>query len=131
MSLYRLNNTKGLTCILISTDGILDIKYRDVSGVDVVANTFLPDDVDLSGDCSEEDISSLTMKFKGFTLFMLFKKTPGGERWYVSTLDLTYSSSNPLLTQIDRPNLPVSFQTSSMPNRGLIIAFVHTGEVVM
>lgn len=40
---------------------------------------------------------------------MLFKKTPGGERWYVSTIDLSYSSSNPLLKQIDRPNLQVSF----------------------
>lgn len=39
---------------------------------------------------------------------MLFKKSPGGERWYVSTIDLTYSSSNPLLKQIDRPNLQVS-----------------------
>lgn len=107
VSLYRVNNTKGTTCILISTDGILDITYRTASGEDVTANTFLPDDVDLSGDCSEEDISSLVMKFKGFILYMLFKKTPGGERWYVATIDLTYSSSNPLLKQIDRPNLQV------------------------
>lgn len=109
MSLYRLNNTKGTTCILISTDGILDITYRTVSGEDVTANTFLPDDVELSGDCDDQDASDLTMKFKGFVLYMLFKKTPGGERWYVSTIDLSYSSSNPLLKQIDRPNLQVSF----------------------
>lgn len=108
MSLYRVNNTKGLTCILISTDGILDITYRTASGEDVTANTFLPDDVELSGECAEQDISSMTMKFKGFSLYMLFKKTPGGERWYVATIDLAYSSSNPLLKQIDRPNLEVS-----------------------
>lgn len=105
-----MNATKGVTCILISTDGILDITYRTVSGEDVTANTFMPDDVDLSGDCSDGDISSVTMKFKGFELYMLFKKTPGGERWYVSTIDLSYSSSNPLLKQIDRPNLQVSFR---------------------
>lgn len=108
VSLYRVNNTKGLTCILISTDGILDITYRTASGEDVTANTFLPDDVELSGECAEQDISSMTMKFKGFSLYMLFKKTPGGERWYVATIDLAYSSSNPLLKQIDRPNLEVS-----------------------
>lgn len=108
LSLYRVNNTKGTTCILIATDGLLDITYRTVLGEDVTASLFLPDDVDISGDCSEEDIENLTMKFKGFTLYMVFKKTPGGERWYVSTIDLSYSSSNPLLKQIDRPNLQVS-----------------------
>lgn len=107
-SIYRVNNTKGTTCILIRTDGILDITYRTVTGEDVVANTFLPDDVDLSGDCSDEDISNMVMKFKGFVLFMEFKKTPGGERWYVSNVELTYSSSNPLLKQVDRPNLQVN-----------------------
>lgn len=108
MSLYRVNNTKGTTCILIRTDGILDIKYRTSTGEDVVANTFMPDEPELSGDCSDDNEQSLTMTFKGFTLFMLFKKTPGGERWYVNTIDLAYSSSNPLLKQIDRPNLQVS-----------------------
>lgn len=87
----------------------MDITYRTVSGEDVTANTFMPDDVELSGDCADQDVSDLTMKFKGFVLYMLFKKTPGGERWYVSTIDLSYSSSNPLLKQIDRPNLQVSF----------------------
>lgn len=86
----------------------MDITYRSKSGEDITANTFLPDDVDLSGDCSDEDISSVTMKFKGFTLFMVFKKTPGGERWYVSNIELSYSSSNPLLEQPDRPNLQVN-----------------------
>lgn len=107
VSIYRVNNTKGTTCILIRTDGILDITYRTILNEDIVANTFLPDDVDLSGDCSEEDVSSMTMKFKGFTIYMVFKKTPGGERWYVSNVELSYSSSNPLLKQIDRPGLQV------------------------
>lgn len=72
-----------------------------------MANTFLPDNVDLSGDCTEADISSVTLGFKGFVLFMEFKKTPGGERWYVSNIELTYSSSNPLLKLVDRPGLQV------------------------
>lgn len=140
MSLYRVNNTKGITCILIRTDGILDITYRTSSGEDVTANTFLPDETELSGDCSDENVEGLTMSFKGFTLFMLFKKTPGGERWYVSTIDLTYSSSNPLLKQIDRPNLQVSelfsffflnfkynFSTESLVKKN----FIHSGEIVI
>lgn len=120
VSLYRVNNTKGITCILIRTDGILDIKYRTSTGEDVVANTFMPDETDLSGDCSDDNVQSLTMIFKGFTLFMLFKKTPGGERWYVSTIDLAYSSSNPLLKQIDRPNLEVSVASLC-----ILIVFFH------
>lgn len=110
VSIYRVNNTKGTTCILIQTDGILDITYRTILNEDIVANTFLPDDVDLSGDCSEEDVSSITMKFKEFVIYMVFKKTPGGERWYVSHVELSYSSSNPLLKQIDRPELQVKLK---------------------
>lgn len=74
------------------------------------ANTFLPDDPQLSGDCSEEDVSSIALDFKGFKLSMQFRKTPGGERWYVSHVELSYSSSNPLLKLVDRPNLPVSIK---------------------
>lgn len=110
-SIYRLNSTNGATCILIQTDGLLDIAYRTVTSEDVEANTFLPDDVKLSGDCSEEDISSISLEFKGFKLFMEFKKTPGGERWYVSNVELEYSSSNPILRAIDRPGLSVCAQT--------------------
>lgn len=120
-SIYRVNNTKGTTCILIQTDGILDITYRSVTGEDITANTFLPDDVNLSGDCSDEDISSLTMSFKGFTIFMVFKKTPGGERWYISNIELTYSSSNPLLKQVDRPNLQVNIFLTLTLNKILIL----------
>ena len=82
----------------------------------------MPDETDLSGDCSDDNVQSLTMIFKGFTLFMLFKKTPGGERWYVSTIDLAYSSSNPLLKQIDRPNLQVSVAFFLYPH--CLISFV-------
>lgn len=113
-SIYRVNSTNGATCTLIRTDGILDIQYRTITNEDVVANTFLPDNVELSGDCSEADISSLTMIFKGFKLYMVFKKTPGGERWYVSNVELEYSSSNPLLKQVDRPGLQVSIQRNGL-----------------
>lgn len=36
----------------------------------------------------------------------------GGERWYVNQVTLAYSSSNPLLEHVDRPDLNVKLSTS-------------------
>lgn len=95
------------TCILIQTDGILEINYRSATHEDIVKPIFLPDNPELSGDCEEEDISNIALDFKGFKLFFEFRKTPGGERWYINNVQLTYSSSNPLLEHVDRPGLQV------------------------
>lgn len=105
-SVYRINNTIGATCILIRTDALLSVQYRDKLGDDREGDIFLPDYPELSGDC-QEDQSSITLKAKGFVLEMDFKKTPGGERWYVSNVELAYSSSNSLFEHIDRPGLEV------------------------
>lgn len=107
-SVYRINGTNGATCILIRTDGLLSIQYRNKLHEDKEADIFLPDYPELSGDCTETDISSIMMKFRGFVLSMEFKKTPGGERWYISNVELHYSSSNQLFEHIDRPDLDVS-----------------------
>lgn len=109
-SIYRINGTNNdeATCILIRTDGLLSIQYRDKLNEDKEADVFLPDDPELHGDCTESDVSSITVRFKGFTLWMEFKKTPGGERWYVNGVDLAYSSSNQIFEHIDRPGLDVS-----------------------
>ncbi|XP_055376960.1 uncharacterized protein LOC129609107 [Condylostylus longicornis] len=111
LSLYRINSTAGTTCVLIQTDALLTIRYRNKYGEDVEADTFIPDDPQLSGDCSESDYESIKMKFKGFVLDIYYQKTPGGERWYISGMDLTYSSSNPIFEHIDRPNLNVKLST--------------------
>lgn len=110
VSIYRVNGTNGATCILIRTDGILDITYQNNLHENVRASIFLPDYPDIKGDCTDEDISSITLSFMEFKLLMVFKKTPGGERWYVSNIELTYSSSNGILMHVDRPNLNVSMQ---------------------
>ncbi|XP_055907302.1 lysosome-associated membrane glycoprotein 5 [Eupeodes corollae] len=106
-SLYRLNATNGITCILISTDGLISIKYRNKLNEDVEADLYLPDNPVLSGECVESNSELFTMTFKGFTLSIIFKKTSGGERWYINHVELSYSSSNPLFEHIDRPNLDV------------------------
>lgn len=86
---------------------MLSVQYRDKLNEDKEADAFLPDNPDLAGDCSEEDFSQITLKFKGFLLTMEFKKTPGGERWYMSYVQLEYSSSNHIFEHIDRPGLDV------------------------
>lgn len=73
-SLYRVNNSLGNACILIRTDGLLSIKYRNKLKDDIEADVFLPDYPELTGDCVQEDFESLTMSFKGFTLKMYFRK---------------------------------------------------------
>lgn len=48
------------------------------------------------------------MKTKGFVVEIDFKKTIGGERWYVSNVEVSYSSSNPKFEHVDRPGLDVT-----------------------
>ncbi|XP_038113699.1 uncharacterized protein LOC6040526 isoform X2 [Culex quinquefasciatus] len=110
LSLYRLNGTSGATCILIQTDGLLSIQYRDKYGEDKEADTFMPDQMDISGECWEDE-SKVSLGWKGFILNIYFSKTPGGERWYVNSVDLYYSSSNKIFEHIDRPGLDVKLST--------------------
>lgn len=67
---------------------------------------YLPDYPELWGTC-EDDQSSISLRTKDFTVQIDFKKTPGGERWYVSYASVSYSSSNPKFEHIDIPNLKV------------------------
>lgn len=49
VSLYRVNTTNGNTCILIRTDGLLSIQYRNKLNEDSEADAYMPDNVGLSG----------------------------------------------------------------------------------
>ncbi|XP_017486584.1 PREDICTED: lysosome-associated membrane glycoprotein 5 [Rhagoletis zephyria] len=106
-SIYRLNATNGITCILVSVDGLISIKYRNKLNEDVEADLYLPDDPKLSGECVESNYETLRLEFKGFVLTMTFRKSSGGEGWYINLFELTYSSSNSLFEHPDRPNLDV------------------------
>ncbi|KAG4077392.1 hypothetical protein HA402_009793 [Bradysia odoriphaga] len=110
VSMYRINNTNGATCILIRTDALLSVSYRDKLGEDKELDIYLPDYPELWGTC-EDDQSSISLKTKDFVLEIDFKKTPGGERWYVSYVEVSYSSSNPKFEHIDRPGLKVKLST--------------------
>lgn len=97
-SSYRLNSTSGNTCILIQTDALLSIQYRDKEfHEDKEADIYLPDYPEIkgweswrqflvktlltfllfSGVCDDSDESQLTLTFKGFVLLMSFERTPG------------------------------------------------------
>ncbi|XP_039966626.1 lysosome-associated membrane glycoprotein 5 [Bactrocera tryoni] len=106
-SIYRLNATNGITCILVSVDGLISIKYRNKLNEDVEADLYLPDDPKLTGECVESNMEILRLDFKGFALTMTFRKSSGGEGWYINQFELTYSSSNALFEHPDRPNLDV------------------------
>lgn len=75
---------------------------------------YLPDYPQLSGVCDDSDDSSITMTFRGFTLTISFEKTPGGERWFVNRMDLSYSSSNQMFEHIDRPGLDVKLSNTTL-----------------
>lgn len=73
-SIYRFNATNGITCILISVDGLISIKYRNKLNEDVEADIYLPDDPVLSGECVESNLEILSLEFRGFKLQMTFRK---------------------------------------------------------
>ena len=73
-SIYRLNATNGITCILVSVDGLISIKYRNKLNEDVEADLYLPDDPKLTGECVESNMEILRLDFKGFVLTMTFRK---------------------------------------------------------
>lgn len=74
-------------------------------------DVYLPDNVGITGFCDNSDDSGITLSFKGFVLSIAFEKTPGGERWFINNVELSYSSSNPIFEHIDRPNLDVKLGT--------------------
>ncbi|XP_053954410.1 lysosome-associated membrane glycoprotein 5 [Anastrepha obliqua] len=106
-SIYRFNATNGITCILVSVDGLISIKYRNKLNEDVEADLYLPDEPKLTGECVESNMEILRLEFKGFVLTMTFRKSSGGEGWYINLFELSYSSSNSLFEHPDRPNLDV------------------------
>lgn len=57
ISFYRVNTTNGNTCILIRTDGLLSIQYRDKLNEDREADVYLPDNPTLSGMLNENLVS--------------------------------------------------------------------------
>lgn len=97
-SLFRLNEEGGTTCILLRVDAVIEVKFKTKLGSEDVSykcNLFLniniviiyyfllswqqtdlyvPDDAEVSGDCSNEDDASLILKWKNFVFTWYFTK---------------------------------------------------------
>ncbi|XP_014249607.1 lysosome-associated membrane glycoprotein 5 [Cimex lectularius] len=101
--LYRLNTDEGGTCILIQTDALVEFKFTTTSNQVEEKDVFIPTSAIVNGDCSNEDKQNIILKWKSFVLIIYFSKTPGGERWFVSKLELKFDSSDHFFDRIKNP----------------------------
>ncbi|XP_052742742.1 lysosome-associated membrane glycoprotein 1 [Bicyclus anynana] len=108
---YRLYGSGGETCILLTVDALLDISYVTKLNERADANTFVPNNANVAGACKESDLEVLVLSFKEFALEWTFAKTPGGERWYVDSIRITYNSSARILEHAAKQGRRVTLTT--------------------
>ncbi|XP_014476025.1 PREDICTED: uncharacterized protein LOC106745183 [Dinoponera quadriceps] len=109
--LYRLDGSNGQACILLQVDALIVVKYRTIYGESEPANIYVPDDATVTGNCDNENTVTMSLKWEAFVLSWSFAKTPGGERWYVEKIELTYNSSDKHFKHIDQPNKTIRLST--------------------
>ncbi|XP_029156547.1 uncharacterized protein LOC114929237 [Nylanderia fulva] len=109
--LYRLDRSNGQACILLQVDAIVAVKYRTKYGEDQEVDIYVPDDATVTGNCDNENTVTMSLKWNAFVLSWSFAKTPGGERWYVEKIELTYNSSDKHFEHVDEPNKTIRVST--------------------
>ncbi|XP_003708018.1 lysosome-associated membrane glycoprotein 5 isoform X2 [Megachile rotundata] len=109
--LYRLDGSNGQACILLQVDALITVKYRTKFGEDQEASIYVPNDATVTGNCNNENTVTMSLKWKAFVLLWRFAKTPGGERWYVEKIQLTYNSSDRHFEHIEQPNKTIKVST--------------------
>ncbi|XP_031846846.1 lysosome-associated membrane glycoprotein 5 [Nomia melanderi] len=110
--LYRLDGSNGQACILLQVDALITVKYRTKLGEDQEANIYVPNDATVTGNCNDENTVTMSLKWNAFLLSWSFAKTPGGERWYVEKIELTYNSSDRHFEHIDQPGKTIRLSTA-------------------
>ncbi|KAF5296027.1 hypothetical protein FQR65_LT10330 [Abscondita terminalis] len=90
--LYKVTASNGATCILLKVDGLIEVYFKSHIGKEQV-DTYMPEDALVEGTCKNEDSASMKISWEGYSMIWNFAKTPGGERWYVSQIDLTVSTA--------------------------------------
>ncbi|XP_074104193.1 lysosome-associated membrane glycoprotein 5 [Cotesia typhae] len=113
--LYRLDGVTGQACILLQVDALITVKFRTKLGEEQEANIYVPSDATVTGNCDSENFVTMSLKWNAFVLSWSFAKTPGGERWYVDKVELTYNSSDRHFPLIDQPNKTIRL-TSGQKN---------------
>ncbi|KAL1517825.1 hypothetical protein ABEB36_001543 [Hypothenemus hampei] len=105
IAVYRLFYTTAtdITCILLKTDAVVEVTFK-LNGNDEQADTFIPKDAAVLGTCGEEEIVKMNLVWLGYSLTLSFAKTPGGEHWYLSNVELTVNVDMPKFHGIQRYN---------------------------
>ncbi|XP_043518920.1 uncharacterized protein LOC122533354 [Frieseomelitta varia] len=109
--LYRLDGSNGQACILLQVDALITVKYRTKTGDDDEANIYVPTYATVTGNCDNQNTVTMSLKWDAYVLSWSFAKTPGGERWYVEKIELTYNSSDRHFVNIDQPNKTIRLST--------------------
>ncbi|XP_050426398.1 lysosome-associated membrane glycoprotein 5 [Adelges cooleyi] len=112
-SLFRLNEEEGTTCILLRVDAVIEVKFKTKLGSEDQTDLYVPDDAEVSGDCSNEDDATLILKWKNFVFTWYFTKTLGGERWFVKALELEINTADKHFEHIKTRDKIVRLSTTS------------------
>ncbi|CAH0381040.1 unnamed protein product [Bemisia tabaci] len=109
--LYRFNNEDGGACILLEVDADITFKYQTTDKVEEESSLYLPEMVSIDGDCSNEDEAKLVLRWDTFVFSFYFAKTPGGEHWFVGTMELRFNTSDRHFKRIKIPPRTVLLST--------------------
>ncbi|XP_073988447.1 lysosome-associated membrane glycoprotein 5 [Rhodnius prolixus] len=125
-AVYRWKADSGGTCILLVVDALVGFTY--VTKLDEVleVDSFVPASATVKGDCKDEDKETLILKWKSFVLMMYFSKTPGGERWFVSKMELKFDSADQFFAHIKNPGR--TYILSTDPNQGQLLFPTPVGK---
>ncbi|XP_014205968.1 lysosome-associated membrane glycoprotein 5 [Copidosoma floridanum] len=114
LPIYRLNGSNGQACILLQVDALITVKYKTKLGEEQEADIYVPNDATITGNCEGENYVSMSLKWDAFILKWNFAKTPGGERWYVEKIELTFNTSDRHFEHIDKPNKTKKLSTAKL-----------------
>ncbi|VVC37602.1 Hypothetical protein CINCED_3A014428 [Cinara cedri] len=125
-SLFRLTQEEDNTCILLRVDAVIEVKFQTKLGSNDQADLYVPDDAEVSGDCSNEDEAKLILKWKNFQFTWEFSKTLGGERWYVKKLELIINTVDKHFEHIKTDDKIVTLSTTQ--NYGTLLFMTPVGQ---
>ncbi|KAE9533656.1 hypothetical protein AGLY_009005 [Aphis glycines] len=127
-SLFRLNEEEGNTCILLRVDAVIEVKFKTKLGSEDLQQTdlYVPDDAEVTGDCSNEDDATLILKWKNFVFTWYFTKTLGGERWFVKALELEINTADKHFDHIKTKDKIVRLSTVS--SYGTLLFMTPVGQ---
>lgn len=112
---YRFINSKtGTTCILLRTDAVVEVKFR-LHNLEEQADSFVPEQALVEGDCKNEDYSYMRLSWTGYSLIISFSKSPGGELWYIDKVELTVSPDLPQLKGVHGNAIKLYHKTMLIP----------------